>query len=269
MSRIGSYSLDYICKLRHCVKTDLDGYSSLLVASQKFASIVYDELDGSVVFLHVFATVPVSSFPERERKFTLDIALARGCSDEVHNKTTVVTLLGTRGRHSEWNDRYLSGQHLAIPLTSTSFIKTLPMVSRLMSDMGTEFEWVQQQRMNMMVKTIGRMTRVLYVEDTATARTDDGFQVVPEADFVRDDGVWTVLGLGEAYLNRTIVAILLFTNELIPQDRVERFMPIVYGFKVATMNAVMKRRISCLDRGQVNAPPVRIGDVSEDRGEET
>lgn len=243
MSRIGSYSLEDVSKLRHRFEAALEESPNLQAASQKFATIVYDELAGSVVLLRVFATVPFSSLPERERKFTLDTALARGCSGEVHEKTTVVTLLGTRGRHSEWNDRYLSERHLAIPLTSASFIKTIPMVSRLMSDMGTGLEWVEKQQMNMVVKTIGRMARVLYVEDAATARTADGFQVVPDEDFVRDDGVRTVLGLGGAYLNRTIVAILLFTNELIPQDRVERFMPIVHGFKVATMNAVMKGRI--------------------------
>lgn len=143
MSRIGSYSLDDVSELRHRVETALEEHSNLEAASQKFASIVYDELTASAVLFRVFATVPFSSLPERERTFALDTARARGCSDEVHEKTTVVTLLGTRGRRSEWNDRCLSEKHLAILLTSASFIKTIPMVSRLMSDMGSGLEWVE------------------------------------------------------------------------------------------------------------------------------
>jgi hypothetical protein len=240
MSGLSTYTVESVSKLRARIEKELQKCSSFQAASQTFANTLYDELATSMVLLRVFATVPYGSLPNRERTFALEAARARGRGEEVQNETTVVTLLGTRGKRGGWNDRYLSKRHLAIPLTSASFIQTIPMVSRLMSDMGTGLEWVEKQHLNMVVKTTGRMARVLYVEDAATAMTADGFKVVPDQDFVEDHGVQTVLGLGGAYLNRTIVAILLFTNELIPQDRVEKFMPLVHGFKVATMKVVMK-----------------------------
>jgi hypothetical protein len=117
------------------------------------------------------------------------------------------------------------------------------MVSRLMGDMGTGIDWVQKQERNMVVTSMGRMARVLYVEDALETRTGDGFEVIPDRSFVEENGVRTVLALGGAYLNGTIVAVVLFTSERVPQDRVEKLMPVVHGFKIATMKAVMQGRI--------------------------
>lgn len=94
-----------------------------------------------------------------------------------------------------------------------------------------------------MVKSFGRMARVLYVEDAATTCTNDGFNIVPDQDFVAANGLKTVLGLGGAYLNRSIVTALLFTNEIIPQRAVEKFMPLINTFKVATMKLVAEKRV--------------------------
>ncbi|MGH9337587.1 MAG: hypothetical protein ACRD21_27880, partial [Vicinamibacteria bacterium] len=99
------------------------------------------------------------------------------------------------------------------------------------------------QKTNMIVTSMGQMARVLYVEDAQRSRTTDGFEVIPDRRFVTENNVRTVIGLGGAYLNRTIVAVLLFTSELIPRDRVERLMPVVHSFKVATMKSVMQGRI--------------------------
>jgi hypothetical protein len=95
----------------------------------------------------------------------------------------------------------------------------------------------------MIVTSMGQMARVLYVEDALEARTGDGFDVIPDRSFVEENGVRTVLALGGAYLNRTVVAVVLFTSERVPQDRVEKLLPVVHGFKVATMKAVMQGKL--------------------------
>jgi hypothetical protein len=92
----------------------------------------------------------------------------------------------------------------------------------------------------MIVTSMGRMARVLYVEDALQSRTGDGFDVIPDRSFVTENRVRTVLGLGGAYLNGAIVAVVLFTSELVPQDRVEKLMPVMHGFKIATMKGVMQ-----------------------------
>ncbi len=92
----------------------------------------------------------------------------------------------------------------------------------------------------MTVTSMGQMARVLYVEDALETRTGDGFDVIPDRSFVESNKVRTVLALGGAYLNGTIVAVVLFTNERVAADRVEKLLPVVHGFKIATMKAVMR-----------------------------
>jgi hypothetical protein len=243
MSRIAAYSREDLSALRLRVEEGLKECASFQEASQKFLDVLHDELSSSAVLFRVFATVPFGGLPPREKEAVLDVSRARGFSDEIRDETRVVTLLATRGKRAAWNDRYRSERHLAIPLTSASFIKTIPMVSRLMGDMDTGLEWVDRQKMNMIVTSMGQMARVLYVEDALESRTADGFEVIPDRRFVEENHVRTVVGLGGAYLNRTIVAVVLFTNELVPQERVERLMPVVHGFKVGTMRVVMQGRI--------------------------
>jgi hypothetical protein len=243
MSRIASYSVEDVSALRERVEGALKECGSFQQASQKFIDILYEELIASAVLFRVFATVELDKLPAKEKDFALDLARVREVLSELQPKTPVVTLLGSRGKRPQWNHRLRSERHLAIPLTSASFIKTIPMVSRLMGDMGTGLEWVQKQERNMILTSMGRMARVLYVEDALETRTGDGFDVIPDRSFVTENGVRTVLGLGGAYLNGTIVAVVLFTSERVPQDRVEKLMPVMHGFKIATMKAVMKGRI--------------------------
>jgi hypothetical protein len=243
MLGIASYSLEDVSALRARIEEELKRCGSFQESSQRFVDILYEELSRSAVLFRVFATVELDKLPETEKDFALDLARTRGFLSELQPKTPVVTLLGSRGKRPQWNHRLRSERHLAIPLGSASFIKTIPMVSRLMGDMGTGVPWVQKQEGNMIVTSMGRMARVLYVENALEARTRDGFDVVPDRSFVEENGVRTVLGLGGAYLNGTILAVVLFTSELVPEDRVERFMPVVHGFKIATMKAVMQGKI--------------------------
>ncbi|MGH9334408.1 MAG: hypothetical protein ACRD21_11725, partial [Vicinamibacteria bacterium] len=137
MPRIASYSLEELASLRFRVEEGLKDCGNFQEASQKFLDVLYEELSASAVLFRVFATVDFEKLPAKEKAFVLDIASARGFVDKVAGKTRVVTLLASRGKRGPWNDRHRSERHLAIPLTNASFIKTIPMVSRLMGDMDT------------------------------------------------------------------------------------------------------------------------------------
>jgi hypothetical protein len=243
MARIATLSVADIESLRRKVETGLKDSSSLQAASQKFVEILFDQLSESAVLFRVFATVAFGALPARDQSFARELARERQSKDELLEKTTVVTLLGTRGRRSGWNDRYHSERHLAVPMTKASFIKTIPMLARLMSDMGTGIDWVEKQGLHMVVKSMGQMARLLYVEDAGKAVTADGYMIVSDQDFVVQHGVKTVLALGGAYLDRTVVGIVLFTRESIAQERVEKLLPLVHAFKIATMKDVMQARI--------------------------
>lgn len=243
MARFATYSFDDVRVLQRRIEAELKQGGSLQESSQKFVELLFEELSESAVLFRVFGTVAFGALPEKDREFARTLARERNCEGALREETPVVALLGTRGKRDLWNDRYASRRRLAIPLTQASFIKTIPMIARLMSDMGTGPDWVEKQKLNMVVRSMGRMARLLYVEDASEIDTGDGFKVVSDQDFVVDNGVKTVLGLGGAYLDRTIVTIILFTSELVPHGRVVKLMPLVHAFKIATMKNVMRGRI--------------------------
>lgn len=237
MARMSAYSLGDVMKLRKRLDEELR-CASLADAGQAFTGVLYEELEESAVLFRLFGTVPFGGLGSVERAAAKKIAEKRGFVDEMDDETRVVCLLGSSGRRAAWNDRHQSMHHLAIPLTQASFIQTIPMIARLMSDMGTGLDWVEKQKSRIVVKTFGTMARMLHVEDAASARTSDGFQLIPDQDFVRANGIKTVLGIGGAYLNRSVVTAILFTNETIARKKVEKFMPIINTFKTATMKLV-------------------------------
>lgn len=211
-------------------------------AAQAFTRVLSEELGESAVLFRLFVTVPFGALAERERTFALGLARARQFEDALDDETPVVCLLGSSGKLAKWNDRHQSRAHLAIPLTETSFIQTIPMIARLMSDMDTGLDWLEKQKSRIVVKSFGKMARLLYVENAATAVTADGFKLIPDQEFVKEHGVKTVLGIGGAYLGGSFVCALLFTNEVIPRRTVEKFMPLINSFKIATMKLVSERR---------------------------
>ncbi|HXV61981.1 MAG TPA: hypothetical protein VEK15_14885, partial [Vicinamibacteria bacterium] len=157
MTTVGTATLEDITRLRGLVEKELEGCQSLQAAAQRFSELLFEELEDSAVLLRVFGTASFAQLPGKEKEFVVRLAQERGFEDELRPSTNVVTLLGTRGRRPSWNDRRLSQRHLAIPLVRTSFVKTIPMVSRLMSEMGTGVEWVEKQHTNIVVKTMGKM----------------------------------------------------------------------------------------------------------------
>src|SRR5262245_28171691 len=175
MQRIANYSVDDVSALRARVESELKEAGTFQQASQKFIELLYDEFSASAVLFRVYATVDYEKLPQKEKDFVLELARSRGFLDELKPKTPVVTLLGSRGKRPSWNHRLRSERHLAIPLVSASFIKTIPMISRLMGDIGSGLARVRKQDINMTVSSMGQMAKVLYVQDAPETRTGDGF----------------------------------------------------------------------------------------------
>lgn len=243
MSKFSNYSIVQIKALRDRVKKTLKSCTSMQVAAQEFVKELHEEFEESAVLVRLFGTVAFEKLPETDKNFVTQLADSRGCAGELNDRTIVISLLGTRGKRPNWNDRKMSGARLGVPLLSASFVKTIPMVSRLMSDIGTGIHWVEKQETQILVKSMGQMARLLYVEDAKTAVSGEGFKIVPAQDFVTSNNITSVFGLGGAYLNRTFVSVICFSSERITQQQAQLFMPLVNTFKTATMNLVMSGKI--------------------------
>ncbi len=70
----------------------------------------------------------------------------------------VLSLLGTRGEDMRWNDRRNSQGHVGIPLVSADFIDAIPMMSRLLKELGLDLNWIaSDDTESIMTHTVARV----------------------------------------------------------------------------------------------------------------
>jgi hypothetical protein len=239
MSVISNCSPIEVRNLIDRIESELKNCARLQEASQECARLLYEEFEESIVLARVFMTLPFRVLTSRDKSFVTELAGTRNLQHLLNDKTQILSLLGTYGEQSEWRDRFQSRGHIGIPLLSASFVESIPMVSRLMNDMGISTDWFDETEQDVLVKSLGRAAGVFYVRDARTWLDHQNRKIVSAQDFVEEYGVKTVFGLGGSYLNGSFVTIIVFTRETIEQARAEAFISMVNTFKVATMRHAM------------------------------
>ncbi len=212
---------------------------NLQAAAQGCARLLYEEFEESIVLARLFVTLPFPELPKRDQAFVTALARAKEIRPLLNDKTPVLSLLGTYGAQESWNDRYQSQTHLGIPLVTANFIESIPMVARLMTDMGIGPDWFDRLEPDILVKNLGRAAGVFYVRDAKTWLDGRNRKIVSAQDFVAAHDIKTVFGLGGSYLNGSFVTMIMFTRETIEQAQAEAFMLLVNTFKTATLHLVM------------------------------
>jgi hypothetical protein len=238
--RLDSYTIEQIKGLQQRLDRELAATAYLSQAAQRCTDILFQEFQQSLALVRMYATLPFRALPEFDRAFVTRLAIANRVQDQLTQDTLVLSLLGTRGLEPDWNDRRKSAGHLGIPLVDARFVASIPMVSRLLTEMGLGLDWVDRSETDIVTTVLGRMAGVFYVEDAASAVDRQGRRVIPAQDFVSRYGVKTVFGVGGAYMNGVFLCLLFFTKESIPQAQVKRMTPIISVIKMATMEAAMK-----------------------------
>jgi hypothetical protein len=239
MSTFSDYSPGKIGDFRERLHASLKERTHLQEMAQTCARLLYEEFTESLVLARVFVTLPFSALPERDKAFVTALAEAKNLAPILGEKTQVLSLLGTHGAEARWNDRYQSQDHLGIPLLTAAFVESIPMVARLMSDMGIGSDWFDKFEPDILVKNLGRAAGVFYVRDAKMRLDARNRKIVSAQDFVAAHDIHTVFGLGGSYLNGSFVTIILFTRETIEQSQAEAFMLLVNTFKTATLSFVM------------------------------
>jgi len=239
VSTLSNCSPTEIRNLIDRIQSDLKNCARLQVAAQECARLLYEEFAESIVLARVFMTLPFKGLTPRGKAFVTELAGTKQIQHLLNDKTQVLSLLGTYGVRPEWRDRFQSRGHLGIPLLSASFIESIPMVSRLMSDMGINTEWFDVTEPDVLVKSLGRAAGVFYVRDARTWLDHRNRKIVSAQDFVEEHNVKTVFGLGGSYLNGNFVAVIIFTRETLEQAQAEAFMALVNTFKATTMRLAM------------------------------
>src|SRR6185295_13366157 len=117
--------------MRAAVEAGCAHAPSLESASQASAHAIFDGFAESAVLVRLFVTLPASDLPAGIRAEAEKLA---ACAPT----TPVLTLLGTYGLEVEWRDRRQSRGHAAIPLVSSAFVSAIPMMARVLEELGAD-----------------------------------------------------------------------------------------------------------------------------------
>src|SRR5262245_7688192 len=114
--------------------------TSLEEAAQALAAALYTQFAESTILARVFITVPFAALPPLTQAF---VRALPGAAAALTEATPVLSLVGTQGQKPEWNDRRKSKQHRAIPLISVEFVDGIPMIARLLRELGVPLDWIE------------------------------------------------------------------------------------------------------------------------------
>jgi histone H3/H4 len=203
-------------------------------AAQALAESLHTTFEESVVIARVFFTVPFGELPSANREFVEHLADSAGAAAELNAETPVLSLLGTHGSEPAWQDRRRSKDHVGIPLISSSFVGAIPMISRLLRELGVPVHWVDRHDSEMIASAVGDAEGLFFVEDAGEAVDQEGRKIIAAQDFVADRGVKSVFGLGGAYEGGEIMVIVVFCRDRFTREVAESFLPLAKLFITKT-----------------------------------
>lgn len=244
MAPISELSLGDLIRLQNVVAERVVGCATLEEAAQRYMSALYEYSSESIVLARFFAALPFEVLPERNKEFVSNLAEPAGLSEQIHPGTLVLTLLGSRGSRPEWNDRRNSSGHVGIPLASAEFIDRIPMMSRLLKQLGAGIDWIDDDDTTLVARTVENLSGVFHVRDARSELDSKGRKIISAQDFVEDENIRTVFGIGGGYIGTSLFfTTVLFLREFLEKEVVERFMLQANKFKTVTLDIVDEGRI--------------------------
>jgi hypothetical protein len=192
-------------------------------AAQELSAALYSKFSESVVLARVFLSVPFDSLPDANKDFVRKLAHSAGGASDLKGSTPVLSLVGTSGQEPDWSDRRKSKGHVGIPLVSSSFVGAIPMISRLLRELGVPIEWIDSHDSEIIRKAVGDSSGLFFVDDAATAKDHEGRNIIVAQDFVSAHGVKSVFGGGEAYANGQMFVFVVFCRDAFARETAEQF----------------------------------------------
>jgi two-component system, NtrC family, sensor kinase len=140
-----------------------------------------------------------------------------------------LTLLSTIGENPEWNDRRNSTGHRAIPLPNESFMERIPMIWRMVSQLGINTSQIIRPDPVEVAETYD----VFYVDEAV------GSPYIPaQEDFVIPYGVRSVLGFGGLLSSGDLFVVILFAKVSVSLSVAQRFSPLALDVRAAVEDFV-------------------------------
>jgi hypothetical protein len=239
MGEPGEYSVARIRELQEGLKARIRTASTVEAAAQTFTDILAEELD--LALARVYATLELQSLPPFNREFVVNRAQEAKVESLLKPDTLVLSLLGTRGARPEWNHPSRSKRYLGVPLVSDTFLSSMPMFSALLSELGVGPEWLTRRAQGVPIDQLlgGEPSGIFHVASPRTALDSRGRRIIPAQDFIAEQRVATVFGIGGTWPNGHLTACIVFTRDPVDRNTVRRLAPMLGVFRAATTTLAM------------------------------
>ncbi|MGB3291791.1 MAG: hypothetical protein WBB01_02235 [Phormidesmis sp.] len=161
-------------------------------------------------------------------------------SASIPDEVKCLTLLSSQGDRPEWSDRRKSQGHQAIPLTSESAVRQIPMIAQLIKSFGLDISYVLMPDTHLQLVLEPQTCNVFYIPTAA------GSEFIPaQVEFVQPFGIKSVLGFGGMLPSGNLFAVILFSKVAIPQATAQLFRTLPLTIKMAMLP---------FDKGQLLQP---------------
>jgi hypothetical protein len=239
MTMLSSLSREDVAKTKQNLDTRIAESNALDEASQVFTDTVYDRFKEDSALVRLYCTVAYDDLPDANKAFVHAIADDNGVTDRLSGETPILSLMGTTGKEDAWCDRKKSHGHIGIPMVSSAFVDTIPMVSRLLQQMGVGIDWVDTADLRSAVPGAAQMSGFFYVPNAATEKDAKGRLVIPAQDFVSKYRIRTVCGVGATYSTGTMAAAILFATRAVTIAATRHLQPLIDAFVSSTTAHVL------------------------------
>ena len=139
-----------------------------------------------------------------------------------------LVLLGTAGAEVDWNSRFASQAHRAIPLPSADIVRQAPMIASLIEDLGLDIESIVSGSATSVRGPDARTYDVFHVEDAL-----DSPHIPAQREFVIPYGIKSVVGFGGLLRSGELFAVILFSRVSVPKASASRFRTIALDVRSA------------------------------------
>tara|TARA_R110002073_G_scaffold318641_1_gene492825 strand:+ start:3268 stop:4017 length:750 start_codon:yes stop_codon:yes gene_type:complete len=246
MAKISDF--DELFSLIDVIKAKTEGCETLEAAGSAVVDVVFGQFQQSLVLTRMFATLPYEALPADYQQFVDKLSKDSGIADRITPQTPILSLIASRGIQRAWNDQRQSEGHLGIPLVSADFVSRIPMIARLLAEVGLELDWLHgdssaPNSSGLEINTLSKLSGVFYVSDAATAVDHEGRKIISAQPFVQTHQVKSVFGLGGGFaISKTFLTLLFFCNERVDRAKARQFLPLISTVKAVTANAVAHKK---------------------------
>ena len=241
--KIGQANASAISALWTKVEPKVQQAKQLSEAAQALTSETYNQFADSVLLARLFVTIPLSGLPPNRKQFVQNLAKSAGADTGLKNSTPVLSLLGTSGQESDWNSPSKSKGHLGIPLISSAFVGAIPMISRLLKELGVPLDWIDSHDSEIIKKSIGSSAGLFFVDDASQATDNEGRKIIAAQDFVAKYSVKSVFGTGEGYANGQMAVNIVFCRDSFARSSAEYFLNLTSSFKNTTGSLIESSKL--------------------------